>query len=78
MARITIRIALPCCTPDCLSLALLCLFVAHVQADTPLFSADGYRISLYRSPTPDHLPGATIVDTAALQTLLGQTPARRC
>ncbi|TWC70653.1 PQQ-dependent catabolism-associated CXXCW motif protein [Pseudomonas sp. SJZ103] len=56
-------------------LALLCLFVANVQADTPLFSADGYRISLYRSPTPDHLPGATIVDTSALQTLLSQTPA---
>jgi len=56
-------------------LALLCLFFANVQADTPLFSADGYRISLYRSPTPDHLPGATIVDTAALQTLLSQTPA---
>ena len=56
-------------------LALLCLFAFNTQADTPLFSADGYRISLYRSPTPDHLPGATIVDTAALQTLLGQSPA---
>lgn len=55
--------------------ALLCLFISHVQADTPLFSAEGYRTSLYRSPTPDHLPGATIVDTPALQTLLNQTPA---
>jgi PQQ-dependent catabolism-associated CXXCW motif protein len=55
--------------------ALLCLLITHVQADTPLFSAEGYRISLYRSPTPDHLPGVTIVDTPALQTLLTQAPA---
>ena len=54
-----------------LSLSLL-LGAAH--ADTPLFSADGYRISLYRSPTPNQLQGAAIVDTAALQTLLTQTP----
>lgn len=56
-------------------LALLCLFAANVQADTPLFSADGYRISLYRSPTPDHVQGATIIDTPTLQALLTQTPA---
>ena len=56
-------------------LALLCLFAANVQADTALFSADGYRISLYRSPTPDHVQGATIIDTPALQALLTQTPA---
>ncbi|MGL6242675.1 PQQ-dependent catabolism-associated CXXCW motif protein [Pseudomonas sp.] len=54
-----------------LSLSLL-LSAAH--ADTPLFSADGYRISLYRSPTPTQLQGAAIIDTAALQTLLTQTP----
>ncbi|MET0774746.1 MAG: PQQ-dependent catabolism-associated CXXCW motif protein [Pseudomonas mandelii] len=54
-----------------LSLSLL-LGAAH--ADTPLFSADGYRINLYRSPTPNELQGAAIVDTAALQTLLTQTP----
>ncbi|MFJ7286652.1 PQQ-dependent catabolism-associated CXXCW motif protein [Pseudomonas sp. NPDC099000] len=54
-----------------LSLSLL-LGVAH--ADSPLFSADGYRIGLYRSPTPNQLQGATIIDTAALQTLLTQTP----
>jgi PQQ-dependent catabolism-associated CXXCW motif protein len=46
-----------------LSLSLL-LGAAH--ADTPLFSADGYRINLYRSPTPNQLQGAAIVDTAAL------------
>lgn len=55
--------------------ALLCLFFTPVQADTPLFSPDGYRVSLYRSPTPAQLPGATIVDTPALQALLTQTPA---
>lgn len=54
-----------------LSLSLL-LGVAH--AETPLFSADGYRIGLYRSPTPNQAEGATIIDTAALQTLLTQTP----
>ena len=56
-------------------LALLCLLCVNAQADSPLFSADGYRISLYRSPTPDQLPGAAVVDTPALQTLLEQTPA---
>lgn len=59
---------------------LLCaLFVAlslcgTVQADTPLFSADGFRLTLYRSPTPTQIDGAQIVDTAAVQTLLQQTP----
>ncbi|MGC6373935.1 PQQ-dependent catabolism-associated CXXCW motif protein [Pseudomonas sp. K2I15] len=55
--------------------ALLCLLWANAHADTALFSNDGYRINLYRSPTPEQLPGATIVDTPALQTLLRQTPA---
>jgi PQQ-dependent catabolism-associated CXXCW motif protein len=54
-----------------LSLSLL-LGIAH--AETPLFSTDGYRIGLYRSPTPNQLQGASIIDTAALQTLLTQTP----
>jgi len=54
-----------------LSLGLL---LSTAQADTALFSTDGYRIGLYRSPTPDQLQGATIVDTPALQALLGQTP----
>ncbi len=56
-------------------LALLCLLCANAQAEAPLFSTDGYRISLYRSPTPAQAPGATIVDTPALQALLTQTPA---
>ncbi|TPG74181.1 PQQ-dependent catabolism-associated CXXCW motif protein [Pseudomonas arsenicoxydans] len=52
----------------------LCLVLSAAHAESPLFSADGYRINLYRSPTPDSLQGATIVDTPALQTLLSQTP----
>jgi PQQ-dependent catabolism-associated CXXCW motif protein len=54
-----------------LSLSLL-LGVAH--AETALFSPDGYRIALYRSPTPNQLDGAAIIDTTSLQALLKQTP----
>ncbi|MGH8388396.1 MAG: PQQ-dependent catabolism-associated CXXCW motif protein [Pseudomonas sp.] len=52
----------------------LSLWLTGAHAQTPLFSADGYRIDLYRSPTPSQLQGATIVDTATLQTLLKQNP----
>ncbi|KAA0980249.1 PQQ-dependent catabolism-associated CXXCW motif protein [Pseudomonas sp. ANT_H12B] len=52
----------------------LSLLAGLAQAETPLFSADGYRIGLYRSPTPNQVQGAGIIDTAALQTLLTQTP----
>lgn len=58
--------------------ALLCALLvgmslcATAQTDEPLFSADGYRLTLYRSPTPAHAEGATIVDTPALQTLLAK------
>ena len=52
----------------------LSLLLGVAQAETPLFSADGYRIGLYRSPTPNHVQGADIIDTVALQTLLTQTP----
>ncbi|HEX8593811.1 MAG TPA: PQQ-dependent catabolism-associated CXXCW motif protein [Pseudomonas sp.] len=45
---------------------------ALVLAETPLFSADGYRITLYRSPTPTQVVGATIIDTQHLQALLAQ------
>jgi len=58
-----------------LALLLLSLPAANAEAETALFSRDGYRTNLYRSPTPDQLPGATIVDTASLQTLIKQTPA---
>jgi PQQ-dependent catabolism-associated CXXCW motif protein len=50
------------------------LWLAGVHAQTPLFSADGYRIDLYRSPTPDVMQDAAIIDTPILQTLLEQNP----
>lgn len=59
--------------PTLVALALS-LITGTAHAETPLFSADGYRIALYRSPTPDQLPGASIIDTGALQNLLNQTP----
>ncbi|MGO4004991.1 MULTISPECIES: PQQ-dependent catabolism-associated CXXCW motif protein [Pseudomonas] len=59
----------------CLALLSLCLMLGVAQAQTALFSSDGYRIDVYRSPTPQQLDGATLVDTPALQTLLKQTPA---
>ncbi len=53
----------------------LSLSLGIAQADTtPLFSADGYRTTLYRSPTPQQVKGGQVVDTATLQGLLGQTP----
>jgi len=50
----------------------LCSSIAH--AETTLFSADGYRNGLYRSPTPQQVDGAQIIDTEHLQALLKQTP----
>ena len=55
-----------------LSLSLL-LGVAQAGT-TPLFSAEGYRTTLYRSPTPHQVEGAQVIDTATLQNLLGQHP----
>lgn len=58
-----------------LAAASLSLLLGHAQADTtPLFSPDGYRATLYRSPTPQQVDGGTVVDTAALQALLRQQP----
>ena len=50
--------------------------IAAAEEQLALFSTDGYRIGLYRSPTPDQLQGATIVDTPALQALLGLPAVR--
>ncbi|MGC5703140.1 PQQ-dependent catabolism-associated CXXCW motif protein [Pseudomonas sp. NFXW11] len=50
----------------------LALGIAH--ADTSLFSAAGYRTSLYRSPTPSTIEAAQIIDTPGLQALLQQQP----
>jgi PQQ-dependent catabolism-associated CXXCW motif protein len=44
-----------------------------VPTDAVLFNADGYRISLYRSPTPEQAAGATVIGTEQLQSLLNQS-----
>jgi PQQ-dependent catabolism-associated CXXCW motif protein len=62
------------------SLLPLCVLVLSIfsgaalaaSADPSLFNADGYRISFYRSPTPEHATGATVIGTEQLQALLGQ------
>ncbi|MNN07102.1 Rhodanese-like domain protein [compost metagenome] len=72
MPRALPRLSRPLLTA--LSLSLL-LGVAQAQADSaPLFSAEGYRTALYRSPTPPQVEGGRVIDTATLQRLLGQTP----
>jgi len=57
-----------------LALLSLSLTLGMAQADTPLFSADGYRTSLYRSPTPTQVEAAQIIDTQGLQALLQTQP----
>ena len=63
-----------CLLRPSLAVLSLSLLLGVAQAETPLFSEDGYRIGLYRSPTPAQAQGATLVDTPALQALLAQTP----
>ena len=58
---------------------LFCLTLAGLPAvaqdeAAALFSGDGYRIDRYRSPTPQDIPGARTLDTAALQQLLAGNP----
>jgi len=54
------------------------LFLSSLlYAEEPLFSADGYRLGQYRSPTPASVEHATTLDTAALQALLQQQPHTR-
>jgi len=56
-------------------IAAFLLLSAVVQAkETPKFSQDGYRSTLYRSPTPPSAQHAITVDTPALQSLLKQNP----
>lgn len=57
--------------------ALLCLplllgLLPARAAEEPLFSADGYRLTRYRSPTPASVAGAQTIDTATLQRLLAE------
>ncbi|WP_260955841.1 PQQ-dependent catabolism-associated CXXCW motif protein [Pseudomonas citri] len=61
--------------PRLLAIVLLGLALNVAQADTALFSAQGYRITQYRSPTPATVDGAQTLDTEALQRLLEQTPS---
>ena len=56
--------------PKALILIASLLPTSAVLADTPLFSADGYRLSHYRSPTPLTHEHARTLDTVALQQLL--------
>ncbi|WP_371134791.1 PQQ-dependent catabolism-associated CXXCW motif protein [Pseudomonas sp. Q11] len=58
-----------------LVIVLLGLSLTVAQADTALFSAQGYRIAQYRSPTPAAVDGAKTLDTQALQQLMAQTPS---
>ncbi|AOX08983.1 sulfurtransferase [Pseudomonas putida JB] len=67
--------ALPRLPRPLMAVLSLSLTLGIAQADTaPLFSADGYRTTHYRSPTPQQVEGGQVVDTATLQGLLGQTP----
>ncbi|AYF86608.1 PQQ-dependent catabolism-associated CXXCW motif protein [Pseudomonas sp. JS3066] len=56
----------------CVALALPAL--ASEAADTPLFSADGYRLTRYRSPTPANVESARTLDTAQLEAQLKAQP----
>ncbi|WP_366915224.1 PQQ-dependent catabolism-associated CXXCW motif protein [uncultured Pseudomonas sp.] len=53
------------------------LLTSTALAEAPLFSADGYRLSHYRSPTPLSHDYARTLDTAALQQLLRERPETR-
>lgn len=44
------------------------------EADSALFTADGYRQTRYRSPTPDTVEHAVTVDTPAVQALIAADP----
>lgn len=63
--------------PKALIVIASLLSTSAVLADTPLFSADGYRLSHYRSPTPLTHEHAHTLDTAALQQLLREQPGTR-
>lgn len=48
--------------------------IALAEEQLALFSADGYRQTQYRSPTPPSIEGAKTLDTPALQALLENQP----
>ena len=45
-------------------------WLSHYQDDPFLFSFDGYRITRYRSPTPDHAEGGQLITTAELNAII--------
>lgn len=53
-----------------LCLPLLLGLLPAQAAEEQLFSADGYRLDRYRSPTPATVEGAQTIDTATLQRML--------
>jgi PQQ-dependent catabolism-associated CXXCW motif protein len=63
--------------PKLLILTASLLLASAALAEAPLFSADGYRLSHYRSPTPLSHDNARTLDTAALQQLLREQPQTR-
>ena len=63
--------------PKLLILMASLLLTSAALAEAPLFSADGYRLSHYRSPTPISHDNARTLDTAALQQLLREQPQTR-
>ena len=48
-------------------LAVLLLCAAPALGDPAVSVPDGYRTEDYRSPVPDSVPGAAVLDTAALK-----------
>lgn len=65
---------LPRVLPTLAGLTLSGLLASTALADTALFSADGYRATLYRSPTPATAEVAQTLDTPGLQALLKAHP----
>lgn len=49
---------------------LLSLGTNSVVAAEPVSIPEGYRLQHYRAPTPDILPGATVLDNRSLQALI--------
>ncbi|AOE85392.1 PQQ-dependent catabolism-associated CXXCW motif protein [Pseudomonas sp. TCU-HL1] len=58
----------------CLTCLTLALPLLVAEAGEPLFSADGYRLARYRSPTPSEVDPARTLDTPQLQAQLRARP----
>lgn len=75
MVRFLIAVMLLLSTPLALVEAAIAVAAPGQEIDSHLFSAGGYRIDRYRSPTPAQAAGATTVSTGELQQLLADTPS---